>query len=520
MTTRPLTEPEGDSSVAVTVRGTDRSGLVPATIHTLPAEPALSLPRWRLLARTDAVVSLAALATADLLWPARVGLTHGVLASRVSLALACWLVLEVCMWARGTYVQIRRRLVASPASELGALALSVAVTLLVALATKEVLPDQVGARVPTDLVVVSLALCAVSLPLARALILGSYRDIDVDRRRVVIVGSGTTASDAAVRLERSARVQVVGFVDDNPARPQPVLGGRQPVLGGDQPVLGGDQPVLGGIDSLAAVCRHTRAGRVLVVAPDWQGARTDLALRSLPKTVSVHVVPPYVELTGWNAAIEDLGGLSVVGVDGGTSTPAAWSAKRVLDVAVALAGLVVLSPLLAAVALAVRLSSPGPVLFAQVRIGRHRAPFQIVKFRTMREPEPTDREDADCQEGKDARVTRVGRLLRRIGVDEFPQLWNILVGDMSLVGPRPLIPEETDALSNSVASRFDVRPGMTGLWQICGQHDLRWDEMCQLDIAYVSSWSFRTDLRILAATPKRLFQGGGTIGDRWQPPTP
>ena len=131
----------------------------------------------------------------------------------------------------------------SPASELGALATSVAVALLIALAVKEVLPNRIGGRVPTDLVVASLAVCAVVLPLARAVILASYRDIDVDRRRVVVVGSGTPATDAAVRLERSARVQVVGFVDDDPA--------------GSQPMYRGDQPMLGGIDSLATVCRHT-----------------------------------------------------------------------------------------------------------------------------------------------------------------------------------------------------------------------------------------------------------------------
>ena len=505
MTTRPLTVADGDPSVSVPIRGTDRSDLVPATIHTLPAEPALCPPRWRLLARTDAVVSLAALATVCLLWPSHFGLTDGVLAGRVSLALACWLVLEACLWARGTYTQVRRRLLARPTSELGAVAVSVAVTLIAAMAAKEVLPDRVGARVPTDLVVVSLAVCAVVLPLARAVILASYRDIDTDRRRVVVVGSGTMATDAAVRLERSTRVQVIGFVDDDPV--------------GSQPVLGVDQPVLGGIDSLAAVCRHTRAGRVLVVAPHRHEARTDAALRTLPETVSVHVVPPYVELTGWKAAMEDLGGLAVIGVDGGASTPAAWSAKRALDVAVALTGLVVLFPLLAVVAVAVRLSSPGPVLFAQVRIGRHRAPFQILKFRTMRLPDPVGPGDTESQAAKDARVTRAGRLLRRTGLDEIPQLWNVLAGHMSLVGPRPLIPEETKALPRSVATRFDVRPGMTGLWQICGQHDLRWDEMCELDVAYVTSWSFRTDLRILAATPRRLLQGGGVIGARWQAPS-
>jgi lipopolysaccharide/colanic/teichoic acid biosynthesis glycosyltransferase len=88
------------------------------------------------------------------------------------------------------------------------------------------------------------------------------------------------------------------------------------------------------------------------------------------------------------------------------------------------------------------------------------------------------------------------------------------------VGPRPLVPQETELLPPSVERRFDVRPGMTGLWQICGQHDLRWDEMCRLDVAYVTSWTFPTDIRILALTPRRLWQGGGAIGTRWETPTP
>ena len=395
MTTRPLTVTEGDGSVAVAAAGAGRSDLAPATIHTLPAEPATCPPRWRLLARTDAVIALAALVTLGLLWPTPAGLTDGVLVRRISAALACWMVLVACLWARGTYSQVRRRLVASPGSEFGAIASSVAITLVVALAAEEVLPERLSAKVPAELLVASLALCAVVVPLARSVVLASYRDTDVDRSRVVVVGSGTLTTDAAVRLERSARVRVIGFVNDDPDGDQPALDGEPPLKSSDQSVPGGDQPMLGGIDSLAAICRHTRARDVLVVAPNRNSARVDAALGSLPEAVRVHVVPPYVELTGWKAGTEDLGGLTVVGVDSGASSPWAFLAKRVIDVAVALTGLVVLSPLLVVVAVAVRLSSPGSVFFAQVRIGRHRVPFRIVKFRTMREPDSGDAAASD-----------------------------------------------------------------------------------------------------------------------------
>jgi lipopolysaccharide/colanic/teichoic acid biosynthesis glycosyltransferase len=113
------------------------------------------------------------------------------------------------------------------------------------------------------------------------------------------------------------------------------------------------------------------------------------------------------------------------------------------------------------------------------------------------------------------RVTRLGRLLRRSGLDELPQLLNVLAGDMSLVGPRPFVPQECGALPDWVQRRFAIRPGLTGLWQVCGQHDLRFEELCRLDCQYVNTWSFKGDLRILARTPGRLLRGGGGEG-RWR----
>jgi lipopolysaccharide/colanic/teichoic acid biosynthesis glycosyltransferase len=166
---------------------------------------------------------------------------------------------------------------------------------------------------------------------------------------------------------------------------------------------------------------------------------------------------------------------------------------------------------------AVKLTSPGPVFFKQARLGRDRRPFEILKLRTMRQPGPSESElgsrgvPGPLANLPDVapRVTRAGRVLRRLGIDELPQLLNVLRGDMSLVGPRPFVPEECAVLPEWVGRRFDIRPGMTGLWQVCGQHDLRFEELCRLDCQYVASWSFAADIRILARTPGRLVRGGG-----------
>jgi lipopolysaccharide/colanic/teichoic acid biosynthesis glycosyltransferase len=186
--------------------------------------------------------------------------------------------------------------------------------------------------------------------------------------------------------------------------------------------------------------------------------------------------------------------------------------------------LLVAAPILIPAAIAIRLCSPGPALFRQMRLGRNRAPFQILKLRTMREATP---EEVAADEARhiprplldhplhERRVTRLGRLLRRTGLDELPQLLNVIAGDMSLVGPRPFVPQECGTLPDWVHRRFAIRPGLTGLWQVCGQHDLRFEELCRLDCQYVNTWSFKGDMRILARTPGRLLRGGGGEG-RWR----
>ncbi len=179
--------------------------------------------------------------------------------------------------------------------------------------------------------------------------------------------------------------------------------------------------------------------------------------------------------------------------------------KRLFDVAVAAAALLAGAPLLLALALAVRLMLGKPVLFVQERPGLHGAPFKLVKFRTMR-----DARDAEGRPLPDeARLTRLGRLLRATSLDELPELWNVLRGEMSLVGPRPLLMEYLPLYTPEQARRHEVRPGITGWAQVNGRNALSWEDKFQLDVWYVDNRSFWLDLKILGLTAVKVFRREG-----------
>jgi exopolysaccharide biosynthesis polyprenyl glycosylphosphotransferase len=192
--------------------------------------------------------------------------------------------------------------------------------------------------------------------------------------------------------------------------------------------------------------------------------------------------------------------------------------KRVIDVAICSVGLVLLAPLFAVVAIAVKLGSSGPVLFRQTRVGRDGEEFSAYKFRSMYVDAEQhldtlrDRNEAAGLLFKmrdDPRVTGVGRWLRRLSLDELPQIWNVLRGDMSLVGPRPPLPSEVEAYEYDVRRRLLVKPGITGLWQVSGRSDLSWEDSVRLDLYYVENWSPVLDLVILARTFIAVVRGAG-----------
>ena len=193
--------------------------------------------------------------------------------------------------------------------------------------------------------------------------------------------------------------------------------------------------------------------------------------------------------------------------------------KRMLDVVLAALAIVALSPLLVALALWIRLDSPGPALFRQRRIGRNGAPFRVLKFRTMhhRDPDSIDQlKEAVVSAGEDPRITQAGRFLRRTSLDELPLLFNILKGEMSLVGPRPLLPEQVEVVPPEYSCRFEVRPGLTGLAQVRGRRGLAWLDQLAADAEYVRRHNLLYDLRLIAKTAQVVLTGSGVYGGEGQ----
>jgi exopolysaccharide biosynthesis polyprenyl glycosylphosphotransferase len=230
--------------------------------------------------------------------------------------------------------------------------------------------------------------------------------------------------------------------------------------------------------------------------------------------VTVDIVPRLFEFLDGARYLEQIGDMPLVSIQVPEFTSLSRVVKRGLDIVVATVLLVALLPLIAAIVLAIKLDSPGPVLFVQPRTGRGGRIFKLLKFRSMRVGAPVlVREDGAIVKGpQDERVTRVGRVLRRFSLDEAPQLLNVLRGDMSMVGPRPLVLAEAHALTRDWQSRrADLRPGLTGPWQVSGRSHIPFPEMIKLDYQYVAGWSLARDVEILLATFPAVLTGRGAV---------
>lgn len=190
-------------------------------------------------------------------------------------------------------------------------------------------------------------------------------------------------------------------------------------------------------------------------------------------------------------------------------TPVRLLLKRALDIIGALIAIVLLSPVMIGVGIAVRVRLGGPIVFSQSRTGRHGAPFTMIKFRTMSTAVDSEGEPLP----DDQRLTAFGRALRRTSLDELPELFNVLIGDMSLVGPRPLLEEYTAYFSDAEANRLLVRPGITGLAQVSGRNTVGWDDRLALDVEYVENLSIRTDIRLVLATAQAVLRRDGVVED-------
>jgi exopolysaccharide biosynthesis polyprenyl glycosylphosphotransferase len=332
---------------------------------------------------------------------------------------------------------------------------------------------------------------------------------------VALVVTRAIARFLVVRLTGAERVLVIGDAPaaaavDRKFAGDPALNavvvGRVPARDGDEERAG---TVLGALSELPAVVERHRVERV-IIAPSHGGGEDVVDVIRLAKAcgVKVAVLPRLLEVIGSAVEFDDLSGQALLAVRGFGLSRSSRILKRSLDVVVASTSLIVLSPFLLVVALAIRRSSPGPVLFRQTRIGRGGREFQMLKLRTMvrdadaRKHELLERNEASplFKIADDPRTTRVGRYLRRHSLDEVPQLLNVLRGDMSIVGPRPLIVDEDRLFSGWQRRRYHVAPGITGPWQILGSSRVPVEDMVTLDYLYCANWSLWLDVKIMVRT--------------------
>jgi exopolysaccharide biosynthesis polyprenyl glycosylphosphotransferase len=279
-------------------------------------------------------------------------------------------------------------------------------------------------------------------------------------------------------------------------------------------------PCFGGVDDLVSACEETGADVVIV---GGGGYSTSMALRRIGwaiegRSIELVVVPGLIDVAGPRIHMRHVSGLPLVHVEEPQVSRAGGWAKRVFDVVIASLMLLVLSPLMLLIALATKLQDGGPIFYRQERSGRGGERFQMTKYRSMivdadrRIDDLMDFNDVDdvlFKMHNDPRITKVGKLLRRWSFDELPQLFDVIRGNMSLVGPRPPLPREVEQYPPDMHRRLLVRPGLTGLWQVSGRSDLSFDEAIRMDLYYVDNWSIVGDVIIILKTVRAVLKGSG-----------
>jgi exopolysaccharide biosynthesis polyprenyl glycosylphosphotransferase len=345
----------------------------------------------------------------------------------------------------------------------------------------------------------------------RALARACFRRL-ISPERVVLIGSGHAAGVLIekMRAKRSLRLRPIGMVSC-----EETDGSALDLDGSalDLRRLGR----LGEVDLPSLLTRH-RVGRVVVADAELERERLLGVLRDCQRaSVKVSLLPLTFSLLGPSVELDDLQGVTVLGINPPVLSRSSRLAKRTLDLIGAGLLTIVAFPLIAALAVAIKLDSPGPVFFRQERIGRGGARFRLLKLRTMALDAEARRAELLAQSKDpgwlhlehDPRITPVGCLLRLTSLDELPQLWNVLRGDMSLVGPRPLVAEEDRMVNDWARGRLDLTPGVTGLWQVLGRTSIPFEEMVKLDYLYVTNWSLWGDVRLILRTLPAVLKRHG-----------
>ncbi|QEO10263.1 sugar transferase [Protaetiibacter larvae] len=275
------------------------------------------------------------------------------------------------------------------------------------------------------------------------------------------------------------------------------------------------------VDELAATSRRTRTRAVMIAGnlPGGHEQIRDLGWQLENSKVELILVSRLTDVAGPRMHLRPVQDLPMVHVDLPQFSGFNHALKRAIDVAAAGSALILLAPLLAFCAMAIRLSSEGPIIFRQTRVGLRGQPFTMFKFRSMvvdaearlagLQAERDAGNDVLFKIKDDPRVTPIGRIMRRFSLDELPQFVNVLIGDMSLIGPRPPLPREVEKYEDRVNRRLLIKPGITGLWQVSGRSNLSWEESVKLDLSYVENWSVTGDFVILLKTIRAVFRSDG-----------
>jgi exopolysaccharide biosynthesis polyprenyl glycosylphosphotransferase len=325
----------------------------------------------------------------------------------------------------------------------------------------------------------------------------------VTSQPTLIAGTNDEARALARTLLRRPWMgyRVCGFVEVNPSGLE-VMDGL---------------PVFGTVENIAEISSAHGVRSVIIAGSAAGGATLQLIDSALGADVNVRVSPGLPNLGASRVILEPIDGMALFSLRRHRFSRRQRFVKRTLDIGVTSLALIVTAPVMIGIALAIRLTSPGPVLFRQRRVGEQERDFTILKFRTMVVGAHAQRDGLDNEADgllfkmrRDPRVTKVGRFLRKTSLDELPQLFNVLRGDMSLVGPRPALPEEAARYAESQRGRLRVKPGVTGLWQVNGRHDLAFEDYVRYDLFYVENWSLTMDLYILAKTIPALLTTRGS----------
>jgi exopolysaccharide biosynthesis polyprenyl glycosylphosphotransferase len=324
--------------------------------------------------------------------------------------------------------------------------------------------------------------------------------------RILVVGAGRTGQELVAEFQRLAwpGIELVGYLDDDPHK---------------QGQRFHKAPVLGSLDALDDVVRSQAIDEVLVALPaDAHSRLANLVMRLHTKPVRVRVVPDYFGLAYFGATVESLGGIPLIGLRDPAIDEVQRLFKRLLDIFIAVASLLLVSPIMALVALAIKLEDGGPILYGAERVGENGKLFRMWKFRSMvvgadkvvpNVGQIDETGHIVHKTANDPRITRVGRIIRRTSIDELPQLFNVLAGEMSLVGPRPELPWLVDHYEPWQRKRFAVPQGMTGWWQVNGRSDKPMHLHTDHDLYYIQNYSVWLDLRILWRTISVVLRGRG-----------